>query len=160
MAILSLSLLLGVCFHIHTTFALRNSTIEEAFPQLAVAFPDFPNVPPTLTKAYSYGRQDMRKCCALAVYDSLVQKNDTVGLANQSFIGHDLDGFRDQQWPCVANYIGNRPGTPPVTVTYDWCSSHCPGWQRSSSQNPRQWLLPVVGFIAPSVVFCLFIPRR
>ena len=160
MAILSPLSLIGVCLHLVTIYALRNSTIAEAFPQLVLDFPDFQKIPPTLTKAYTFGRQDMRKCCSLAVLESIVQKNNTICLANRSFIGNDLDSFRDQEYPCGANYIGDRLGAPLVTVPYVWCLLNCPGWQRSDSKKPRQWLLPVVGFIAPSVVFCLSIPRR
>ena len=160
MANISLFLPVAVFFHLVKSFALENATIAEAFPEIAVDFPNFPKAPPILTEAYSYGRQDMGKCCSLAVYHSLIQRNGSICLANESFIGNNLDSFRDQQYSCHATYIGNKHGAPPVTITYGWCLLNCPGWQRSDVRKPKQWLLPVVGFIAPSVVFCLSIPRR
>lgn len=153
--ILSLLLCIYSC-----SATLYNSTIAEVIPQLFASFPDVGEYSARLTKDYTYGRQDMGKCCALAVLESFVEYNDTVTLANDSFIGDDLDGFRRHPRPCTASYIEDRTAAPPVRITYGWCSSHCPGWQRSKNKKLNQWVLPILGFIVPSVVFCLSIPRR
>ena len=139
----------------------NNSTVAEAFPQLLNDFPNLNQSSPALTLRYTYGRQDFQRCCSLAVYESLRQSdNEGITLASPSFIGSDLNDFRNQQYPCGASYIGSRFGAPPVTVSYGWCSSHCPGWQRSESAKLNQWVLPVFGFIVPAIIFCLSIPRR
>ncbi|CAF9925114.1 MAG: hypothetical protein HETSPECPRED_005748 [Heterodermia speciosa] len=153
-----------LALHAATARAIRasnNSTIAEAFPQLLIDFPNLVESPPSLTSRYTNGRQDFQRCCSLAVYESLHQNdNDSISLASPSFIGSDLDSFRHQQYPCGASYDGSSLGAPPVTVTYGWCSSHCPGWQISKSTKLNQWVLPVFGFIVPAIVFCLSIPRR
>ena len=144
-----------------TAWASYTSTIAEAFPQLLNDFPNLVTSPPALTSRYTYGRQNFSRCCSLAVYESLRQSNnDGITLADPSFIGSDLNSFRNQQYPCGASYIGVMSGAPPVTVTYGWCSSHCPGWQHSESAKLNQWVLPVFGFIVPAIIFCLSIPRR
>ena len=147
-----------------TAFASNNSTIVEAFPQIVRHFPYLaetqPISPPTLKLKYSYGRQDMEKCCSLAVFQSLSEDDTSLNLAETSFIGNDLDRFRNQQYPCDATYIGDRSGAPLVVINYGWCSSNCPGWQRSENTKLNQWVLPALGFIIPAIVFCLAIPRR
>ena len=148
---------------LHTGIASTSntSTIAEAFPQLLNDFPNLIETPPSLTSRYTNGRQNFQKCCSLAVYESLRQSDsDGITLANPSFIGSDLKNFRNQEYPCGADYTGRRSGAPPVTVTYGWCSSHCPGWQISESAKLNQWVLPVFGFIVPAIIFCLSIPRR
>ncbi|KAL8797874.1 MAG: hypothetical protein Q9195_000226 [Heterodermia aff. obscurata] len=150
-----------LALHTGTAWASFTSAIAEAFPQLLVDFPNLMKSSPALTSRYTYGRQDFEKCCSLAVYESLRPSNDSgITLANPSFIGSDLENFRHGQYPCGASYIGSKLGAPPVTVTYGWCSSHCPGWQRSESAKLNQWVLPVFGFIVPAIIFCLSIPRR
>ena len=159
---LQASLILS-CLLLGTGHALQNATIAEAFPQLAVAFPQIiasPPESPRLNSSYTLGRQDFGKCCSLAVYESLVQDDQGLRLAIPSYIGNDLEQFRSQQYPCDAVYIGNKSGAPLVTANYQWCSNRCPGWQRSNSKNLNQWVLPVLGFIIPAVIFCLAIPRR
>ena len=145
----------------HIVHALNNTAITEAFPRLVHDFPNIATTPPELRSSHSFGRQDFEKCCSLAVYQSVVQDdNGSLGLATPSFIGSDLDQFRAQQYPCGATYTGSKAGAPHVTVTYGWCSSKCPGWQRSRNDKLNQWVLPVSGFIVPAVAFCLAIPRR
>ena len=55
---------------------------------------------------------------------------------------------------------GNKAGAPLVSVPYRWCRDNCMGWQLSRSTKLNQWVGPFVGFLVPSVVFCLAIPRR
>lgn len=47
-----------------------------------------------------------------------------------------------------------------VNVSYRWCRNNCRGWQISRNSKLNQWISPFVGFLVPSVVFCLAIPRR
>ncbi len=37
---------------------------------------------------------------------------------------------------------------------------NCPGFQRSRTSKRSQWVGPFLGYLLPSVVFCLAIPRR
>ena len=135
----------------------NNSTIAEAFPQLE-------NLTRSIASPYSLsiGSQDMDHCCLLAVSDSLNVVDGTIKgfTPNQKHIKGDLSSFRQKQFPCGAKYIGDRNGAPDVTITYTYCRANCPGWQRSKSSKLNQWVAPFVGFIIPSVVFCLGIPRR
>ncbi|KAI4282099.1 MAG: hypothetical protein L6R38_003183 [Xanthoria sp. 2 TBL-2021] len=120
--ILSLLLCLYSC-----TATLYNSTIAEVIPQLFASFPDVGEYSARLTKDYTYGRQDMGKCCALAVLESFVEYNDTVTLANDSFIGDDLDGFRrhprpwkikipDELFNVPLNAMTSAPRTPFIAL--------------------------------------------
>jgi len=43
-------------------------------------------------------------------------------------------------------------------VPYEFCSSQCPGFQRSKS--PDEWAGVLINFILPSVIFSMTIPRR
>ena len=137
--------------------ASDNSTIAEAFPQLN-------NLQrhPASWSSLSIGAQDLDHCCLLAVNDSLSVINGTlVGFSpSQSFIVDDFQSFRNRQFPCGARYIGDDNGAPTVTITYSYCRTNCPGWQRSKSSKLNQWVSPFVGFLIPAVVFCLAIPRR
>lgn len=135
----------------------NNSTIAEVFPQLS-------NLQrfPASRYSLSVGAQDLDHCCLLAVNDSLdVVDGNVIGFTpSQTFIADDFQSFRNRQFPCAANYIGDEEGAPSVTIPYSYCSANCPGWQRSKSSKLNQWVSPFVGFIVPAVVFCLAIPRR
>ena len=142
----------------HTAGAVgNNSTIAEAFPQLN-------NLQryPAPRYSLSVGTQDLDHCCLLAVNDSLSVINGTLIGFNptQSFITDDFKSFSNRQFPCGANYIGDDEGAPTVTISYTYCITNCPGWQRSKSSKLNQWVAPFAGFLVPSVVFCLSIPRR
>lgn len=135
----------------------NNSTIAEVFPQLS-------NLQryPVSRYSLSVGAQDLDHCCLLAVNDSLdVVDGDVIGFTpSQSFIADDFESFRTRQFPCAAGYIEDNEGAPTVTIPYSYCRTNCPGWQRSKSSKLNQWVAPFVGFLVPSVVFCLSIPRR
>ena len=135
----------------------NNSTIAEAFPQLSNL-----QRSPASRYSLSIGAQDLDHCCLLAVNDSLdVVDGIVIGFTpNQTFIAVDFRFFRSQQFPCAAPYFGNNEGAPTVTIPYSYCRTNCPGWQRSKSSKLNQWVAPFVGFLVPSVVFCLSIPRR
>jgi len=135
----------------------NSSTVAEAFPQLV-------NLQKYSASLYSLsvGAQDMDHCCLLAVNDSLQVINGMlVGLRpDQSFIVDDFQTFQNRQFPCYANYIGDKNGAPTVRIKYSYCKNNCPGWQRSGNSKLNQWVSPFVGFLVPAVVFCLAIPRR
>lgn len=135
----------------------NNSTIAEAFPQLA----NFQRYPAS-RHSVSVGAQDFDHCCLVAVNDCLSVVNGTIiGFTdNQSFIVENFEIFRNRQFPCGADYIGDKLGAPTVTIPYSYCRANCPGWQRSRNAKLNQWVSPFIGFLVPSVVFCLAIPRR
>lgn len=159
---LTLTLISLVLFHFSSRVASangntrtnnNNSIIGSTFPQLH---------PLQRSLASSPGSQDFDHCCRLAVNDSLsVINGSLVGFTStQSFIADQFDAFRTEQFPCAATYNGNKKGAPPVSIPYAYCKNNCPGWQRSKSSKLNQWVSPFTGFLIPSVVFCLAIPRR
>lgn len=106
------------------------------------------------------GQQNFTRCCLQAVQDwrqggepdvtILSSRNPTVVFASA-----DQLGTSGEQFPCGATYNGDDRGAPQVLISYDWCTSNCGGWQRSASSVLTQWVQPFVGFILPSVAFCL-----
>jgi hypothetical protein len=137
--------------------AVNNSTINEAFPQLV----NLAQYPTSYFRLF-WGGQDMNHCCLLAVKQSLdVSPNGTLlGKNYPSFLVDDLETFRNGQFGCGANYIGDDGGAPVVNITYRFCADNCPGWQLSKASKLNQWVSPFVGFLVPALVFCLAIPRR
>ena len=137
----------------------NNSTITDAFPQLV----DFSTDPPSYL-ALTLGGQDFDHCCSVAVRDSLVVQDGQLGFNNDTNgsvqFDSDLDAFRKRQYPCGANYIGDREGAPVVKISHRWCKTNCRGWQISKNSKISQWVSPFVGFLVPAIVFCLAIPRR
>ena len=132
------------------------SSLADAFPQLAGLTLRNPS-----SLEPSRGGQDYDHCCLIAVNASLsLDSNGSVVTKSGMFIQEDGDTFYNSQFPCAASYIGDNAGAPAVTVPYTWCAQTCSGWQISKSSNLKQWVEPLVGFILPSVVFCLAIPRR
>ncbi len=128
------------------------------FWQLADLDVHFPTGNPYL------GGQNFTYCCLKAVNASLrvdngklTLLNDWIQPANASVLTNaDSRG----QFPCGATYNGDPQGAPVVQVDYDWLSSECPGWERSSQTNLNTWLQPLSGFLLPAVIFCLSVPRR
>lgn len=103
------------------------------------------------------GQSFGERCCLLAVNASLRVVDgevEAVGpfLSNTSQL--------NKQFPCQAEYNGDKEGAPEVRVPYSWCRENCPGWQVSQSKSLNQWVGPFVGFILPTVAFCLTIPRQ
>lgn len=140
-----------------STSANNNNSINSIFPQLV-------GLQRSLASSLSLrtGSQDFTThCCLLAVNDSLSVSNGSVNFTpTQSFIAEPFEAFTTDQFPCDAKYNGNESGAPTVSISYAYCKSNCPGWQRSKSSKLNQWVSPFVGFLVPSVVFCLAIPRR
>lgn len=113
------------------------------------------------------GGQNVTWCCTKALADSLTidQNNSLAFTENAPVINLNLDALllatNTGQFPCGAVYSGEDPnGAPEVTVSYSWLVDTCPGWQLSSGKNLNAWLQPLSGFLLPSVVFCLSVPRR
>jgi hypothetical protein len=99
------------------------------------------------------------RCCLQALQD---WENRDTGIFIQSsqtpffnFTSPDQLALSGEQFPCGATYQGNAAGAPEVFITYDWCTSNCGGWQRSTNSVLTQWIQPFVGFILPAAVFCL-----
>ena len=121
-------------------------------------------------RALALGSQDFNRCCLLAMNQA--QKADGVSVEN----------LTSGQDPCGATYsgillalenhnlpstieadhrTGNHTSTPGlVNITVRWCWHNCAGWQLSRTSQLNQWVSPFLGFLIPSVVFCLAIPRR
>jgi len=137
------------------------STLSDAIPQLA----NLTQNPPT-KYAVNLGGANTTHCCLLAVNESFTIENGDLALNSPTYLdpSFTLAGFESSsangQFPCGAKYNGNRTGAPVIQVSYDWCNSNCGGWEISQYGNLQQWIGPMVGFILPSLVFCLSIPRR
>lgn len=89
------------------------------------------------------------RCCNVALSDSTLDtKNISIG-------------YNSNITACGQAYNRQTSPTNPVSVSYAWCNSNCPGWgiSKSTSEDLNQWLQPVVGFILPAVIFSLTIPR-
>lgn len=101
------------------------------------------------------GHQNTTWCCIAAVIEYLRD-----GCSNTTDIQVDeriLDP--DEQFPCGATYANNANGAPVVRVSHSWATTYCPGWQLSQASSITQWLQTLVGFLLPSVVFALNVPR-
>ncbi|KAI9838095.1 MAG: hypothetical protein M1819_006251 [Sarea resinae] len=137
--------------------------IPEAFRQ---AFPEFNSFPPRPSSIIG-GQQFDTRCCMIAVNESLYSDaNGTVQVGRDRYLmlsnGRDVNSsMLERNWPCNSQYTTDPSGNPiEVNVNYTWCHQKCPGWQRSGSKNLSQWVQPLVGFLLPSVVFVLAIPRQ
>ncbi|KAI9789759.1 MAG: hypothetical protein M1816_005798 [Peltula sp. TS41687] len=128
------------------------TSVNDVFPELAKI--------PTFSRSPRLGGQSFNRCCSLAVKESLSVVNGSVVVTNPSIISVNATTLRQAQFPCGAQYTHNHNGTLEVWVPYRWCASNCAGWEVSKSVDLNQWVVPVVGFIVPAVVFCLTIPRR
>ncbi|KAI9885547.1 MAG: mRNA splicing protein [Watsoniomyces obsoletus] len=124
-------------------------------------FPELANIK-TLTRNPRLGGQSFSdRCCRMAVDETLTVINGTV-VQTGLYIDKDINAnmLRRGQFPCGAIYDGHDEGAPEVRVPYSWCKGKCPGWELSESTRFSQWVVPLAGFIIPSVVFCLTVPRR
>lgn len=127
------------------------TSLSQAWPALA----DLDNYP----NDTSIGGRNLTRCCLYAVRESyrvtpdgfIVQVDDE----SSRFVDRTPWQLSEDQWPCGAGYAGDDNGAPVVKIPYSWCAANCGGWQKSSSMALSQWVLPFVGFILPSVVFCL-----
>ena len=150
---LSLSLSLSLPFLVGAMSSVNNTMTWDAQLRLQLDSIDTTVKPPGL------GGQDFNgRCCALALKESLIFSNNSVTRTG-SFINVDPQALLPQI-PCNAVYNGSWEGVPEVWVPYSWCHRTCPGWDKSKSKEPTQWVVPLVGFIIPAVVFCLAVPRR
>lgn len=152
-------LLLAATYHMKVASAGNHTSIYDAFPELR-----WLQQHPLSNASHGPGDRNATACCLLAVKSSFVIENGTGSLnwSETNYIQKDLSiaDFQGSQFPCGAKYTGNNTGAPKVIVQYDWCNKNCGGWTKSSNDNLQQWIAPLVGFILPSLVFCLNIPRR
>ncbi|CAG8954330.1 hypothetical protein HYFRA_00005953 [Hymenoscyphus fraxineus] len=140
------------------------------FTSLSDAVPQLSNLtyllPTAHKKSPSLGGQNFTHCCLLAVNASLEVIGGYLRKTETDYIGATVEEFlqrsEDGQFPCTATWDGDIRGAPKVSVPAGWLESTCPGWQMSDSKkgHESQWITPFVGFLLPSVVFVLTIPRR
>ncbi|CZR67951.1 uncharacterized protein PAC_17850 [Phialocephala subalpina] len=114
-----------------------------------------------------YGGQNFTRCCLMAFEQALTVENGAVAPSTHaSFLdGEDkspvnITDLLESQFPCSAAYQGDRKGVNQLKVPWWWCNDNCPGFEISRSSKLNQWIQPFVGFVLPSVIFCLTIPRR
>ena len=162
---LTLTLISLVLFHFSSRVAsVTDNTSTNDNRIIGSTFPQLQGLQGSLTSSFSLrpGSRIFTHCCLLAVNDSLsVINGSLVGFTStQSFIADQFEAFTTEQFPCAATYNGNKSGAPLVSISYAYCKNDCPGWQRSKSAKLNQWVSPFIGFLIPSVVFCLAIPRR
>jgi hypothetical protein len=136
------------------------TTLSDAFPLLAGL-----NDPPSKLNP-RHGGQNFTRCCLEAFSQALAVENGSVVPGEHpeflSVNGNpvDIDNLLTSQFPCGATYQGDRKGVNQLTVPWSWCNEECPGFELSESTKLSQWISPFVGFILPSVIFCLTVPRR
>ncbi|KAI0456478.1 hypothetical protein F5B21DRAFT_513318 [Xylaria acuta] len=130
------------------------------FPQLAGLSLDPPDPRPA-----SLGGQSFTHCCLIALNESLVVRDGNLSYASPSFVDPGvsiedlLAAAQNNAFPCGAEFTGNRSGAPVVSVTYNWCTDRCPGWEISHFNVLQQWIGPLVQFIVPCLAFCTNVPR-
>lgn len=61
---------------------------------------------------------------------------------------------------CGQSYNPSLPAANPLFVSYDFCSSRCPGIGLSEPSELKQWAASLMQFLLPAVVFSMTIPRR
>ncbi|KAG9234213.1 hypothetical protein BJ875DRAFT_484421 [Amylocarpus encephaloides] len=143
---------------------------SQHYDNLTAAFPDLHGWDDKYERPPSIGGQNFTQCCLKAVRESLEipTGGGKVGWSTAHNWVLDSDGspitieeFGKAQFPCGAAYDEDHAhGAPLVKVPYTWCDTNCGGWQKSSNSDLNQWVQPFVGFILPSAVFCLSVPRR
>jgi hypothetical protein len=146
-----------------TAFAQVNGN----FTNLIAAFPLLKGFDAPLGRSPRLGGQNFTQCCLKAFNQALTvaPNGSVVGSNNSTFLSNNIKPLIDNllnksQFPCGATYQGDRRGVNPVTVPWSWCMENCGGWQISQSTSLNQWVQPFVGFILPSVIFVLSVPRR
>ena len=151
--ILTLISLVLFGFHSSSRVASATNTSTNNDNSIGLTFPQLQGLQRSLASSLSLrtGSQDFDHCCLLAV-------NDSLSGINRSQV--NFTSTQSEQFPCAATYNGNNSGASPVSVSYAYCNKNCPGWQRSKSSKLNQWVSPFIGFLIPSVVFCMAIPRR
>ena len=61
---------------------------------------------------------------------------------------------------CGQSYADDQPAAPSLMVRYSYCSANCSGIGPPKYTQPSQWLMPIVQFILPAVIFSMIVPRR
>jgi hypothetical protein len=107
------------------------------------------------------GGQSFKRCCLKAV-EAWKDNPNIDGITVESskkpgviFKDPNDEQLRSEQFPCGAEYDDDEDGATRVQISYFWCKTNCPGWERSRSAVLTQWLQPFIGFILPAAVFCL-----
>jgi hypothetical protein len=137
------------------------TTLSNAIPQLTNLTLSSPSRYPPLL-----GGMNLTHCCLLAVNSSFSISNGNLTIISNSFLSADttpvsfLSAINEGQFPCGATFNGDLSGAPLIKSTYRWCKRNCNGWQISQANKLQQWIGPMVGFILPSLIFCLNIPKR
>jgi hypothetical protein len=154
-----------------TAFAVDRPHANDTFSSISDAVWQLTNLTFKPATAFhrptSLGGQNFTHCCLLAVNASLTLSQDGHLVKSQTdYIDATIEEFltanNADQFPCTAEWNGDRKGAPEVTVTSEWQEQNCPGWSLSDSRkgDESEWVNPFVGFIIPCIIFVLVIPRR
>ena len=131
-------------------------TLDDIFEHQLAALPAKP--PPR-----RYDRADFGYACLLAINKSLqITDGNLEFRPGQTHLRGNVETFLRFQFPCTASYNGSEGDQPQVWVTYSWCHNVSPGWRltHSSASSLGEWVNPLIGFIIPSIIFCLTVARR
>jgi hypothetical protein len=137
--------------------ALQNgnfTTLSDAIPQLA-------SLPLTPPRHPGLGTMNITNCCLSALEEAFAIRDGYLVIVANSFLSPGttpesfLSDLAGGQFPCGSDFNGIE-----VKAPYSWCSIHCPGWQKSQPNSPKEWVSPLVSFILPCLVFSTTIPRR
>jgi hypothetical protein len=133
-----------------STLAATPAMATDDLLALRQGFPELGDILQSSRNPY-VGGQNFTYCCLKAV-DAYLRNDPSAAVS----VSQPLSA----QFPCGATYNGDRKGVSSVTVSYNWCNQECGGWELSQTTELNQWLQPFIGFILPTVIFGLNIPRR
>ena len=86
------------------------------------------------------------ECCNLAMQES----------------AHIVDPhMKPGEYKCGQVYSpdGNEAAAPNLSVPLWWCNEHCNGYDLYKPDETNAWVLPLIQFILPAVIFSMAIPR-
>lgn len=136
---------------------LRQAEAQDKYQSVLEAFPELQGLENKPVNPLS-GGQSFIYCCLLAVNQSYAVVGGDVKPTGL-YINLTVSELRSSQWPCDAEYDGNKTGAPLVEAPYRWVAENCPGWQENSGDGTG-WTQLFVGFLLPAIAFCLIVPRQ
>ena len=64
------------------------------------------------------------------------------------------------RYKCGQTYEATLPPAPPLLVSTSWCRQECPGYALWAPEDINAYVVPLIQYILPAVIFSMTIPRR